>query len=592
MSITVNNPIMDVTEFYRQLRRFVGQRECDRTTPYWDSAHIPTIGVGFNLRVKESRDKVFKQMGIGLESPMAISLTEIIYDTSISEANLGPRLAEVYGKPFIMTQTQIDAVFKVLIGSSVTAAQTASGLPYSQELIALASLHYNTPALFGSGLKAALNLSDSHDARAEAWYQIRYAHADQLHKRRYAEAALFGLYDNPSAAGKDESLAVYRMYTRHRLEANSSSSNMISYDQSHALQISEANKDLAAAGFSASANALKDELTPAANALQADIRTRYGVDSTFNPLNIQVASDKAFILAGEEIDTRTGSRDDLLIGRENGQNWLAGCAGNDVLIGGAGNDYLDGGEGDDILIGGEGVDTYIIKGHDRIVDVGRNNIVWNGQLIAGVFAAEEGQAGMYRFISDDQEWSLVFHSPGQLTLSAADSVTFENQTSAGAFSGCDFGFYLTESRTPAEVTGITVRGDLKAYLFKDCDGHYTTMTNGYGNIIVDEDTPQPGRADTLFGSGLNDALYGLGGDDELLSRDGDDTLDGGDGSDRLMGDNFDQTGSGNDQLFGGDGDDELLGDDGHDRLEGGEGDVGAGHPEKADDYALSWRLAA
>lgn len=66
----------------------------------------------------------------------------------------------------------------------------------SLEQIVLTSLHYNSPKLIGTGLKAALAMTDPAAARAEAWYQIRYiSNGDGKHSmRRYAEAALFGLY--------------------------------------------------------------------------------------------------------------------------------------------------------------------------------------------------------------------------------------------------------------------------------------------------------------------------------------------------------------------------------------------------------------
>ena len=114
------------------------------------------------------------------------------------------------------------------------------------------------------------------------------------------------------------------------------------------------------------------------------------------------------------------------------------------------------GRRNDALIGGAGEDTYVINGHDRIIDTGRNFIVWNGQTIAGEFKAEEGNPGMYRFVSDDNEWSLVFHSPGVLTLSPEDSVTFVNQTSAAAFADHDFGITLQE-QDPEEFD-ITING--------------------------------------------------------------------------------------------------------------------------------------
>jgi hypothetical protein len=89
--------------------------------------------------------------------------------------------------------------------------------------------------------------------------------------------------------------------------------------------------------FNAEVGTLQEELQPAANVLLGiHIRDEYrnisGFDLAFNPLNIQVASDQIFQLQGENTAERTGSNNDMLIGRD-------GDGGNDVLRGGESEIY-------------------------------------------------------------------------------------------------------------------------------------------------------------------------------------------------------------------------------------------------------------
>src|SRR5207302_1750654 len=56
--------------------------------------------------------------------------------------------------------------------------------------------------------------------RAEAWYEIRFgsneAELDGYAKRRYYEAQVFGLYNNPANVELPEAEQAYRMLTKHR----------------------------------------------------------------------------------------------------------------------------------------------------------------------------------------------------------------------------------------------------------------------------------------------------------------------------------------------------------------------------------------
>jgi uncharacterized protein YecT (DUF1311 family) len=155
-------------------------------------------------------------------------------------------------------------------------------------------------------------------------------------------------------------------------------------------------------------------------------------------------TERALMLGGTGADILTGgSQGDVMVGGD-GVDQLFGGEGDDFLSGGDGNDYLDGGADNDTMVGGEGVDTYVIDGHDRIIDTGKNIIIWEGKLISGVFKKVGGST--YTFVSDDpdEEYALAFNSPGQLTLSDSASITFVNQTSAAAFAGGDFGIKLVE----------------------------------------------------------------------------------------------------------------------------------------------------
>lgn len=254
-------------------------------------------------------------------------------------------------------------------------------------------------------------------------------------------------------------------------------------------------------------------------------------------------------------------RKDILIGRGGEQTFiggggtdiLKGGADNDRLEGGAENDWLDGGQGDDTLIGGHGIDTYIIEGHDTIIDSGENYIFYRGQLIAGVFNSD-GSGSTFK--ANDGR-TLVFHSPGRLTLDANDSITFQNQTSKEDFANSDFGIHLLD----APVTpgfDLTILGDLEPLLIEGAPSY-----DDLGNLIVGG-SEAPGRPDVLFDSAGKDLIQSLSGNDTITAlRGGDDRLEGGDGDDFITsesGDDMTLGGTGSDIVLEGEGDDQLFAD--------------------------------
>ena len=185
-------------EFYTRLENFVEQLEGNKDKPYLDTSKLggshATIGIGFDLVDPTVRKLVFDAMGV--PTSVSANLTSIVNNPPGSSEALQNQFDAVYGKPFVMTPDQIDTVYKSTVQNKVNLAKDKSGLEYSDELIALSSLQFN--GLYGAGLQMALDISDPYEARAEAWYQIRYIHAvDQNESRRYSEAAVFGLYGNP-----------------------------------------------------------------------------------------------------------------------------------------------------------------------------------------------------------------------------------------------------------------------------------------------------------------------------------------------------------------------------------------------------------
>ncbi|MDP2903017.1 MAG: calcium-binding protein, partial [Methylovulum sp.] len=379
--MTIATNALTEAEFYTRLEVFLRQLEGGKppNEPYLDTSTVGgirhvTIGIGFDLYSSATRDLVFTAMGI-TDTATKNALLAIINNPPNSgtesqiKAALIQQMNAAYGQPFVMTDAQIDSVFKTIATTEVNYVISHTGLPYSDELVALVSAKFN--GVFGSGVQAALSLADPYQARAEAWYQIRYVHAaDQNESRRYSEASIFGLYDSPSGSvSKEEAVGIYKMYTHHYSESYDNNGGMINYDNAKSNDIGLSNGDLSAMGaaFSGySTQKLELELRRAADTIETEFLKPNNLTlGSINPLNIQVCYDDAQTpkadLTGEDDTTRTGYIDDLLIGDANG-NTLQGQSGNDILLGEDGNDTLDGGNGNDMLNGGESNDT--LNGED------------------------------------------------------------------------------------------------------------------------------------------------------------------------------------------------------------------------------------
>ena len=405
--------------------------------PYLDSRGNPTIGIGFNLREPSVRTEVLRGLGFKVDNPSTPErqyMNEIEAKINANYSSYPSRAAATRALQTDLDQImgrrhndgaipaanrthatfkfdnneEIRTVFDKLIKQYETKVDDwLSGIPNSKERAVLVSLAYNTKdgntTLLGDDLKQAIQKGN----RADAYYEICYrsnkdsltatppAGAAGVAKGRYYQSGVFSLYETGnSAADKDEAISVYQMFTRNRdhiLKYEAAYGNVNGHAGTKGDQIAAANHEYHLDGTNNAIRSLANVLSSA-----ADILTReYGHGRTFNPLNIQVASDAKYNLTGESTNARTGSNDDLLIGHATKGSRLDGGAGDDVLIGGSGNDVLIGGPGNNIMAGG--------GGHDTIIDEGRNTVnqrtkTNQNKTVGGVLPPGGGKTGLLEHV--------------------------------------------------------------------------------------------------------------------------------------------------------------------------------------------------
>jgi len=161
-------------------------------TPYFDTKGIITIGIGFNIdTITGNRNRVMGGDGMNLSLAQQAAITaawnspvmkQIRALPQATPTQLWAKNAELCayldsvlggGLSFSMTDPQIQSVFNVLVLEHQNKISSLVGTP-SIEQIVLTSLSYN--GMVGPGLTAAINMTDPSEARAEAWFQIRYDH--------------------------------------------------------------------------------------------------------------------------------------------------------------------------------------------------------------------------------------------------------------------------------------------------------------------------------------------------------------------------------------------------------------------------------
>lgn len=291
--------------------------------------------------------------------------------------------------------------------------------------------------------------------RAEAWFQMRYncwgsnneAEAG-LRKRRFAEAQVFGLYDDPGNVTSGEARNVYRMYQLHRDEIDRVERGFgvtVDGEAARRNRIAQANRDYPAlVDEYGSVPNIADALGPARTALLRELRQEYPdladrlTDASFNAgriyldpgrdlrdrgeVNLEYPTDtnsdrvnsRNAALRREQHSTTTEELDQDYAATVDSRRMSHGqnpqeIASNDLLIGEGGNDTLRAHRGDDILIGGqgrdrmeggEGRDTYVVDAGDSVMDSdGVGEVRWGGQALTGGARIGSDPADTYR--SDD-----------------------------------------------------------------------------------------------------------------------------------------------------------------------------------------------
>ncbi|NIA70945.1 lysozyme [Pelagibius litoralis] len=216
---------------------FIAKSEGFVARVYSDHRGIPTLGLGYALLVDAPGWP--KRQGLGDDlSAIGVTLSEAdeaLLD-SLSRALAGGAVDEAKAlvapwKPgedpaagnafsFLITREQGRALFERIrpdyegILTQRLGRPLLQALAGSQELMVLFSLTYNSPALIGPGLTAALR----EGARERAWYEIRFGSNRERHRglqnRRDHEAEMFGaLNAQPTAA---EQLAFLQLIDTRR----------------------------------------------------------------------------------------------------------------------------------------------------------------------------------------------------------------------------------------------------------------------------------------------------------------------------------------------------------------------------------------
>jgi Ca2+-binding RTX toxin-like protein len=257
----------------------------------------------------------------------------------------------------------------------------------------------------------------------------------------------------------------------------------------------------------------------------ASARVEFGMDIV-NPSTLRLAwfDQGAELLLGAFLQPWNVERiDAMTIGQRPENHLVSGTGGDDVLSGSALFDIFLDGEGEDWLAGGAGNDLYIrgnAGGVDTISDVadaaGGNHLIFGGLLSADIQLGYDGQ-----FLVLSGTWGAQL-----LKLDGFDS----QNVFGGARAVQRFGF----------ADGTTL-------------GYAQLLARGF-DLSGTEDF----AGETIEGTSIHDRIHGLGGGDLLVGYGGDDQLYGGAGSDTLHGDSG-QGDVGNDYLDGGAGNDSLFG---------------------------------
>lgn len=380
-------------------------------------------------------------------------------------------------------------------------------MPLSEERIAMVSVAYNRgpSSLLGNPrsnvpehpLMDAIRDGD----RAEAWFQLRYncwgsdpvgneyPHAESneagLRKRRFAEAQVFGLYDDPNNVTPEQARDVYRAFQLHRDEIGRVEQTFgvtVEGDAAPRNRIAQANRDYAAlVGEYGNVQTIADALAPARNALLEDMRQQHPdladrlTEANFNAGRIYLDPGRGLQESAEVAQAHPGNtRTQSAVRREQynasiediddnhtatidsrrmtrGQNpqevdsndLLIGGGGDDTLRSHRGNDILIGGEGRDRMEGGQGRDTYVVGNGDSVLDSdGQGEVRWGGRVLTGGTRVDTDPPNTYR--SEDGRYTHVAENGSLIvTDNTATDQTLRERVVIEEFRSGQLGIQLT-----------------------------------------------------------------------------------------------------------------------------------------------------
>lgn len=439
-------------EYYDRLRIVVAGAEGLHARAQDVGDGMATIGYGYTFNRHNNAD-IWRASGIPLTQQEATALE------AIDTAPAGNRTRLGLAFPRVLTAAESEQLLRASMREYEGPADSLN-MPRSEERVAIVSLTYNrgAGALMGNAARSIPEhpvidaIRDGN--RAEAWFQMRYncwgsANAQfegGLRKRRFAEAEVFGLYDNPNNVSPQEARSVAQMYSLHRDEIDRvEQAHGVSIEGVHARRnrIAEANRDYPALVREyGNVQTITDSLEPARLTLLRQVREENpALADRLTPENF--TAGRIFLDPGRDLRDAASVDQDLAamrnqrnppraatinaVGREQ-RNSTTGdvdpnhattidsrrisrgqdpheIASNDLLLGGSGNDTLIGGHGDDILIGGagrdtlrggDGNDTYIVDDDDVIHDAdGIGQVFWNGRPLTGGTRREGDPEGTF-----------------------------------------------------------------------------------------------------------------------------------------------------------------------------------------------------
>ncbi|MEJ2407664.1 MAG: calcium-binding protein [Candidatus Thiodiazotropha sp.] len=529
-----------INDFNTTLRKTITKFEGDVRRIYVDHKGIPTMGVGFALFTRSvmankvehyayrhgtqaGLDAELRSVGITLSAADWQRLDRVMAELNGGSVQNGQWVVdmgaiqneilpaaghEVNGVldgsrnafGFSLLTQHVEDLFSISIAEAKQAVKSKIGVSLfnqftdSREMMAMTSLAMNNPVLLGSGFVKAF-VTDSN--RAEAWFQIRHksngGESDGIAKRRYLEASMFGLYNDPANVSDEEAEEVVQMLLAHRDKISEYESTNWSWVKnadglSSTFKVSDIGSELLAIKDYVTRQYIPDEIRQKVDFSKLDsvliglyrkdlgnkIKGFYedipknahnellvGVEGQANIIDGSFGND--VLVGADKVDELWGgSGDDVLVGKGDndrlygyvGNDQLYGGDGVDQLNGGAGDDKLTGGTGADRLEGGEGDDTYVAGDGDTILDTdGFGRVLFGDIVLSG--GVSSSNSNVYQNQDGQATYTLV---DSTLTVTGdAGTLTIEN------FNNLDLGIVLENNQPAPTVDPIgLLEGDSSA----------------------------------------------------------------------------------------------------------------------------------